>query len=1050
MPTVSGALRRLVGRLGRARRGSAPSVASTAADVDLLVSSALFDDAWYSLCLDRPLSRRAAVEHYLGRGRERGFTPHPLFAPDFCAQHLGLDPSAADAVDPLVTYLRERRFDVAVHPLFETGRYVGAMPEALDHPDGPLGHYQDLGAGQGTLVNDWYRPDLTTEPRGLIDWVWADAEQWAGRRRVRLSTWVSPKAEPVSEAMARPVTDERIGLTSVVLVVEEPGVDLAPAVRSVLGQTTQHWELIVLGVGTPVELERSGIPNDPRILLVPEPQRTVWAARNAGLSRATGIHVLWMSAGDDWAPGRLSSLHHALVETASPWAHDCAREDRPKGPRRHASRRMTRARLLAGTDTELGTVIVTRELATALGGFDESLRGGHTLDFFLRLSAHGEPGFAPGLGTTINRRRGRSREPDPNDRPWVDFEQLGSSADVVLNRHAVDWAALGARRGDAGMVSVVILTYQDWELTTLAVRRVTEACQPHVRVEVIVVDNGCGVAISAVLGSLEYRFDEVRVVRAVANHGFSLGNNLGLAHVRGDIVVFLNNDTEVQPGWLDPLLQSLRDEEVLGAQSLLLYPDGTIQSAGIVFPRGNGLPHMLLRNFPVEDAAGLEVEPLHALTAAALAVRFDDAVALRGFDPIFRNGMEDVDFCLRLGGSRPGRFVVRPDSVVIHHESRTPGRFAKAVMNRRVLLERWAGRLPEDDVEAWRRRGFEVAGHEIRSRPAADRRLCVAEPVLFRRPRSSVVEGLPSLRWAIKHAAPVGPEGEKWGDTHFARQLAAALRELGQEVVIDHRQSFERSSETLDDVVLLLRGLTPYTPILDRVNLIWLISHPEVVRRSEHVGWDRVYVASVPFARLMAEQWHAPAVPLLQATDPTVFHPDIAEPDTGHRVLFIGNSRRRVRPLVVGAAAQGLPLSVYGSGWEGLIPERFIRGVFVPNAEVGAAYRAAGVVLNDHWSDMRSNGFLSNRLFDAVAAGARVITDDVAGVGEVFGDSVKVVSSPDELSTIVNAPDLDAVFGSDEVRRARAAKVAAEHSFAVRARTLLEDAARIRAGRGLR
>jgi spore maturation protein CgeB len=230
---------------------------------------------------------------------------------------------------------------------------------------------------------------------------------------------------------------------------------------------------------------------------------------------------------------------------------------------------------------------------------------------------------------------------------------------------------------------------------------------------------------------------------------------------------------------------------------------------------------------------------------------------------------------------------------------------------------------------------------------------------------------------------------------------------------------------------------------------MWLISHPEDVEPSEHRGYDRVYVASVPFAREMAQGWGAPAVALLQATDPAVFHPDLAEPDTGHRVLFIGNSRGQARPLVVTAAEQGLDLSVYGSGWSGLIDDRFVRGTYLPNDLVGAAYRAAGVVLNDHWSDMHEYGFLSNRLFDAVAAGARVVTDDVAGVEEVFGDAVKVVRDPADLSRLVSVPDLDAVFGDDATRRERAAKVAAEHSFAARARTLVDDALAIRAERGL-
>ena len=117
------------------------------------------------------------------------------------------------------------------------------------------------------------------------------------------------------------------------------------------------------------------------------------------------------------------------------------------------------------------------------------------------------------------------------------------------------------------------------------------------------------------------------------------------------------------------------------------------------------------------------------------------------------------------------------------------------------------------------------------------------------------------------------------------------------------------------------------------------------------------------------------------------------------------------------------------------------------NDEVGEAYRRAGVVLNDHWDDMREEGFLSNRLFDAVASGARVISDDAAGLNGLFGRSVQVVEGAQELSRLVHTPDLDTVFGDDAERRAVAASVHRDHSFDARARTLLEAAVQLGAAR---
>jgi spore maturation protein CgeB len=99
---------------------------------------------------------------------------------------------------------------------------------------------------------------------------------------------------------------------------------------------------------------------------------------------------------------------------------------------------------------------------------------------------------------------------------------------------------------------------------------------------------------------------------------------------------------------------------------------------------------------------------------------------------------------------------------------------------------------------------------------------------------------------------------------------------------------------------------------------------------------------------------------------------------------------------------------------------------------------------------MRDEGFVSNRLFDAVACGARVITDpilDAARLAELFGPSVQVYETVDDLARLATLPDPDAVFGDEAVRRAAADRVRRDHSFAARAARLVEVALEARAAR---
>lgn len=295
-------------------------------------------------------------------------------------------------------------------------------------------------------------------------------------------------------------------------------------------------------------------------------------------------------------------------------------------------------------------------------------------------------------------------------------------------------------------------------------------------------------------------------------------------------------------------------------------------------------------------------------------------------------------------------------------------------------------------------------------------------------------KGWPRLRWAIKIAAPPGPYGDVWGDVFFASDLSAALRRLGQEVRVDRLGEWDQRGAAHDDVNLALRGLTRFEPIEGAVNLLWVISHPDDVTTEEiQSGYDKVFSAGPAWARDMRSAGYDIA-PLLQATAPHRFRPNGWRWPRG-LPLFVGSTRGIFRPVVRDVLDCGVALRIYGGGWEEFVPAEWIVAERLANARLPAAYRGATVVLNDHWEDMAKKGFLSNRLFDAVAAGARVISDDVAGLHEVFGSSVQTYSSQAELRDLLD-PRSSRWPGAAE-RRGNARRIASLHSFDLRARELL-------------
>ncbi len=243
------------------------------------------------------------------------------------------------------------------------------------------------------------------------------------------------------------------------------------------------------------------------------------------------------------------------------------------------------------------------------------------------------------------------------------------------------------------------------------------------------------------------------------------------------------------------------------------------------------------------------------------------------------------------------------------------------------------------------------------------------------------------MTWSVVVAAPKGAAGEQWGDTWFASDLVDALTRAGQTARVVFRGGATVEAREYDDVVVVLRGLRRFVPRRGNATwMLWVISHPELVEADEPSQYDAVFAASEHWSRSVTDEFGVPVTPLLQATNPHRFRPEAAEPDSGESMLFVGSTRSEYRPAVRHAIEAGLDLSVYGVGWEAYLPPEKIRGEFIANADLPAAYAGAGVVLNDHWPDMAAEGFLSNRLFDAAACGSRILTDEATGLADVFGD----------------------------------------------------------------
>lgn len=250
-------------------------------------------------------------------------------------------------------------------------------------------------------------------------------------------------------------------------------------------------------------------------------------------------------------------------------------------------------------------------------------------------------------------------------------------------------------------VSVVIVTWNGRALLERFLPSV--AASTYADLEIVVADN------ASTDGTAEWLDDahpDVRVVRHPENRLFAAGNNDAVPATTGDVLVFLNNDVEVEPGWLEPLVASLAEPGVVAVQpKLLQHADrtrfeyagasgGFLDAYGYPFTRGRLFATMERDAGQYDDA-----RDVFWATGAALAVRRDAFLAAGGFDAAFGMHMEEIDLCWRLQRAG-GRIRVAPASRVYHlgGASLPQGHPRKTYLNFRNNLVMLAKNLPAREL----------------------------------------------------------------------------------------------------------------------------------------------------------------------------------------------------------------------------------------------------------------------------------------------------------------------------------------------------------------
>ncbi|PVG82641.1 hypothetical protein DDE18_09705 [Nocardioides gansuensis] len=961
-----------------------PLTPTTRHSVRDLVASGLLDLDWIAAQLGTaPESPEEAARAVLNTP---DISPHPLFEATWLP---GKGVWQAGDLPPSLWYVTEgpRRNRLAPHPLINTERILEEHSAARDHGYGPLAWWATQAQRDTPLpVRRGYPPLLWGEFR---DNALRAAREWHAQTHL--------DANPGAQ---QPLAGEPSPVVTVLMSAQDVGPLLGPTIASLQAQSLDQWELLVLDRGSidsTGAAAMSAASGDPRVRVVLGSRTQLGRTLNRGIERARSEFVAFLEPGDRWHSEHLARTVAVLRAggRVAVRAYTCG------------ATRLS-GELVTPSQVDLGTTVVRRSVLTQVGGFadvDDETCVPEFVDRLARLTAGHEwadpvvllpPSPATGRAT-VNWEAAQAAARVPSRTSLVLPMGAGS-------RGTVDWLLAGGED-----VEVVVVTSRD--------RR-----GPHV-------------LTSALAGLLP----SVTSISVPAGTTITEAMNIGIAHSTGGTLVLLRPEAQPVPGVIAPLVETLAAPGVALAQPLVLDRRGLILSAGAGFPQADDRLGLLFSGHPASDARRLGPTQIPAPASPVIAVRASTLLALHGLDQAFADVLSETDLGLRALATGAGHSMLVPQQTVTSRTAYAEPADLKVAM---ATLRSRRHTIPADhSSDLWRTTGFEVTGVQTQ-RVSADPDDPESDSVLLQQHVVRHVRGIdehpPRLRWTIDTAAPAGPRGERWGDTHFARSLAAALERCGQDVSVDPRDARFRSSREHDDVVLVLRGLDLVEPHPDALNMQWIISHPDLVTGEEIAGFDQVYAASLSWPDHARRAWGVTVHPLLQCTDPRYFNPERGEPDTGPEVLFVGNSRGVYRHAVRAALEAGAELTVHGADWDEFLDPSMVASTGVPNDEVGALYASAGVVLNDHHVDMRRDSFVSNRIFDAAACAARIASDEVTGLKETFGDLVQTFRTSADLARLIRPP-YDAFPGLEE-RRELARRIIEEHTFDRRALRLIEDA----------
>ena len=999
--------------------------------------SPLFDPAWHRRLYGHSEQYDSVLEEFVSVGERLYRHPCPGFDPRFYLEaHNDVARSGAAPLRHFITAgqrekrATHRRFDLpwyaarvpaemqdqALEYWLETGRHAAAAPHPAVQaaPRGgaaaALVAFLEPSPTRSTVLNNVavalraparsvsaLSPDVVGQP-WLVDQFEKD---W--RSRGMLATQQLKRNEPIvrqfdvfdynaARAVAAKIKADfsALGLelpfVSVVIPTRNRMKVLKRALNSVLAQTHANFEVIIVDDGGLDATDKLIAKHftDPRIVYRSTPASGVSAARNEGLRSARGEYIAYVDSDNYWEPQHLELVLKSILIQGAVAGFSTLRIFNDKNIVRYRGDVFDLPSMQRENYIDMNVYIHHRSVADGGLTFDETLRRCVDWDFILRASPAGAPIYVPIIGCNYVDDSG-SLERITTDELSGDFYRV-CQRNIDLTPHITG----SAPRAEYRASIIWSISGEDWSAAHDNLWAAAAHCMNSAD-ELIVVNNALGHPPTSFLASLSAFTVNVRVIHLWRTFRNYPAVNLAASIAKGTRLLLWQSGIVFDSAMVDALLEAAAGSAAAVTAPVVIGPDGLLSSV-LTAPEMTSYVLSPLFTGQIDLPRTGRVGGV-AIVQSPVVVRRETFLQQGGFASTFAVTYGLTDFCLRLLAEDAAATEILLD---IRLRSST-GRLTSASSEGEYLKEYDALR------EAWLSRPLppvtlppgaalsdptmmKLVNRDWNLMPDAGSGMRLVAPHVAR-----------PMVFALRCPAPSSPDKVSWGDYHYALAMIAALEAFGHTGVIEFRENWNTVSSQ-GDVVFHIRGIIDLKPVPDALNAVWIISHPDKVRAEEYAAMDAIFVAGPELKRHLWQTHGVAAHVVLQGTDQTRFCGDIQLiGGLADKALFVGNSRLQLRPVVLDAIDAGLPIVVHGNDWDALIPAHFIDGNYIRNEKLADWYGSSGVVLNDHWPTMREFGIISNRIFDVVATGRPVITDEVAGLEEIFGDAVRSYRNAEEL-----------------------------------------------------